>query len=342
VLSVPAFALFLTIAIVGVRALINKRLFFESVQSVFDARPAYDRFLRFLWEAVRGPSLAPTASPTALGERYLAFCAENEGQPRFRRLILRTADLETGRALCFALLDDDALSALSEARKHGGSPRDTGVVDLRNPAAGRLLVDAMLSGMLPPLLAPLTQIVFPKGGAYASESHRLADGTLSLGSGIADALAAGAEQVVLVSAVPVSISRRPRGYGPWAIAESLITLIEQQALERDVHETERINLMIDSFGAVENGEPGWRDPATDRLYRVVNLYVVRPRQRAFGPLTFVDRRDHDTGSALGLDDLVEQGYHDAYYQFIEPVVGAPVLADEPDPTYSVSGRKMRL
>ncbi|MBN2371484.1 MAG: hypothetical protein JXO72_13460 [Vicinamibacteria bacterium] len=342
-LSVPAFALFLTIAIVGVRALLDRRRFAESLQAVFDARPAHDHFLKHLWEAVRGPSLSPPASAAALGERYLAFCAENEGQPRFRRLILRTADLDTGRTLCFALLDDDALGALSEARKHGGSPRDTGVVDLRSPGAGRLLVEAMLSALLPPLLAPLTQVVFPKGGVYASESHRLADGTLSAGCGVADALAAGAEQVVLVSSVPVSTAHRLGRRGPWAVAESLVALIERQALERDIHETERINRLIESLGAVdENGEPGWQDPATGKLYRAINLYVVRPRQRALGPLSFDDRRDPDSEAAVDLADLVEQGHHDAYYQFVEPVVGSPALADEPDPLHLGSGRKMQL
>jgi len=50
--------------------------------------------------------------------------------------------------------------------------------------------------------------------------------------------------------------------------------------------------------------------------------VVRPGRRAIGPLELDGVEDPATEVVETLDDLMEQGYRDAYRTFVEPVVGA--------------------
>jgi hypothetical protein len=327
-LAVPVFVLSMAAILYLAGAYVRgPRRFAESLESVLDAHRARRRLVRGLWEIARGSasSLRPP-SDAELGRRYVALAAENLGQPGFRELILRTADLETGSVLPFVLLQDAHRAAFAAARTRGARSRLSGIpgaVDLQAEGYDGLFLDAVLTGVLPPMVAPVQRVAFPKGGLHAGEVHRLADAVLASGSGIAEALAAGAEQVIVVSAAPVVASPSARRRGPRAVADAVLGTLERQAVEADVNAAERTNRMVETLGhRREGGGWAWQDPATGRVYRDFALYVVRPERRPFGPLELEGAQDPATEARATAADLVDLGYRDAYRMFVEPVVGA--------------------
>lgn len=328
-LAVPIFVLSV-VAILYVAAtwLRGPRRFAESLESLLDARRARQRLARGLWEIARGSSRSARPSSDAeLGRRYVALAAENLGQPGFRELILRTMDLETGAVLPFVLLQDAHRDAFAAARRQGVRtsrlPGIPGAIDLRAEGHDVLFLDAVLTGVLPPLVAPVQRVAFPRGGLHAGEVHRLTDAVVAAGSGISEALAAGAEQVIVVSAAPVMASPSARRRGPRAVADAVLATLERQAVDADVGGAERINRMVQGHGhRTEGGGSAWQDPATGRMYRDFALYVVRPERRPFGPLELEGAQDPATDARATAADLVDLGYRDAYRMFVEPVVGA--------------------
>jgi hypothetical protein len=103
----------------------------------------------------------------------------------------------------------------------------------------------------------------------------------------------------------------------------VLAALERQALEGDVRGAERTSRMVETLGhRMEDGGRAWQDPATGRVYRDVPVYVIRPDRRAFGPLELDGAQDPATEVLETPEDLLEQGYRDAYRMFVEPVVGA--------------------
>jgi hypothetical protein len=330
-LALPIFILAAVALVFLVRAWFKEgRRLSEAVEYVLSPRAAQERLRRGLWEIARGPALSglPT-SEADLGERFVALASENLDQPGFRELVLRTADLDTEGVLPFVLLRDPHRAQFAAARAGRARTRREGfpaVVDLRVPGYDRLLFDAVMTGLLPLLAAPVRRLTFPKGGLFAGETHRLGDATLLRGTGLAEALAAGAEQVIVASATPPVPSPQPRRRGARAQLEAALAALERQALEQDVQGAERINRMVESLGhRSEDGGRSWQDPATLRVYRDFVLYVVRPERRLLGPLELSGARDPATEVVQTTADLLEQGYRDAYRMFVEPVVGAAPL-----------------
>jgi hypothetical protein len=327
-LAVPIFVLsVIAILSVGATYLRGPRRFAESLESLLDAQRARQRLARGLWEISRGSSSSSRPpSDAELGRRYVALLAENLGQPGFRELIVRTADLETGGVLPFVILQDTYRDAFAATRNRGSRSRLPGIpgaVDLRAEGYDGLFLDAVLTGVLAPMVAPVQRVVFPKGGIHAGEVHRLVDAVVAAGSGISEALAAGAEQVIVVSAAPVVASPTARRRGPRAVADALLSMRERQAVEADVRTAERINRMVETAGQrTEGGGRAWLDPATGRAYRDFALYLVRPERRPFGPLELEGAQDPATEAQATAADLIDLGYRDAYRMFVEPVVGA--------------------
>src|SRR5438093_2801183 len=267
-LAVPVFALsVLVVVYLALGWARSGRRLAESFETPLDARQARKRLAASLWEVARGSAIsASPPSERELGKRYVALLAENLGQPGFRELILRAADLETGSVLPFVLLDDAARAAFASTRARGPRSRLEGIpgaVDLREPGSDSLLFDAVVTGLLPPLVAPVRRVAFPKGGIFAGETHRLADATLAPGCGISEALAAGAEQVIVASGSPHSASPPPRRRGPRAAADGMLATLERQALEEDVRGAERTSRIVESLGhRMDDGSRAWQDPAT--------------------------------------------------------------------------------
>ena len=326
-LAVPVFLLsILAVAWLARTWMRDRRRFLESFESFVDARPAADHLARGLWAVTRGAAPGRRPDAAELGRRWTALAVENLGQPGFREAVLRTADLDAGEPLSFVLLGDRYRSGFIAARRRGRSSGKEGLpgaVDLRGEGHDALLFDAALAGLLPPLAAPVRRVSFPRGGVHGGETHRLADATLAGGCGLSEAIAAGAEQVVLVTAVPESASPPPRRRGHRALADGALAVLERQAVEADLRGAERINRMVETLGhRTSDGSRAWEDPATGRVYREVPLYVIRPERRFFGPLELDGAQDPSTEVLTTTADLVEQGYRDAYRLFVEPVVGA--------------------
>jgi len=314
--AAPVFMLCVLAAVAGVRLLMRRRAAPEALESLLDASAAERRLRRGLWQIARGPALQGSPPSSAeLGKRYSALLAENLGQPGFRELVLRAADLELGKPLAFALLGDEHRASFSARR----GPR---AVDLRERALAPLLFDAVVAGLLPPGVAPVRRVKFPRGGPWGGETHRLCDATLFGGSGIAEALAAGAEQVILVAAMPEQPDRAARR-GPHALADAALAGLERQAFERDRAETERLNRIVATLGHRVGQGRGWEDPASGREIREVGLYLIRPERRTLGPLELDGSVDPATEVEQSVEELIERGYRDTYRQFLEPVVGAP-------------------
>jgi hypothetical protein len=262
------------------------------------------------------------ASDAELGRRYVALLSENLGEPGFRELIVRAADLDRGRSLGFVLLNDEDPPRIHED-----------VVDLRAPGQGALLFDALATGLLLPVATPLRRVAFPKGAIHAGETHRLTDASLVPGCGVAEALAAGAEQVVVVTGAPDEAGPPTRRRGPLARLDATLRALEQQAAA-EVDAVERTNRMLSTLGhRVAGGRGAWEDPATGDLLNEVDLWVIRPRRRTLGPTELDGASDPATEVLQTTDDLVERGFRDAYRQFIEPVVGQSPLPEREEGKY---------
>jgi hypothetical protein len=308
-------------------ALRDRRRIPESFEAILDPTVGEVRLGKGLWELARGSAISsfPT-SEEEIGRKYVGLVAENLGQPGFRELILRTADLDTGGVVPFVLLDDTHRAAFAAARSRGPRSRGDGIpgaVDLRNPGYDALLFDAAVTGLLPPGAAPVRRVAFPRGGIFAGEMHRLTDAALAGGCGISEAVAAGADQVVVVTAAPQVATAAPRRRGPRALADGLLSTLERRAVDGGIRSAERINRMVETLGhRTEDGGHGWQDPVSGRVYRDISLYVVRPDRRVLGTLEWDGGEDPATEALETPDDLAEQGYRDAYRLFVEPVVGA--------------------
>ncbi|HEU0093818.1 MAG TPA: hypothetical protein VFS78_17025 [Vicinamibacteria bacterium] len=306
--------------------LTHRRRMAESFEWLLDPGPARRRLLEALWEIARGPVISRAPSEAELGRKYVSLLSENLGQPGFRELILRTADLETGGPLPFVLLDDAHRSSFASARARGPRSRLDGLpnaVDLRAPGYDALVFDAVMTGLLAPGVVPVRRVSFPKGGIFAGESHRLTESGLAGGSGLSEAIAAGAEQILLVTAAPEEARPLSQRRGPRALADGVLATLERQAVEVDLRATERINRMVETLGhRTDDGGRGWQDPETGRVYRSVALYVIRPDRRLLAPLDLDGSEDPATEVRTTTADLLELGYRDAYRLFVEPVVGA--------------------
>ena len=305
--AVPVFALaMLAIVVVARLWLRDRRRFAEAFESFFDARPGLWRLRQALWQ-VAGGAAARTPAPgeAELGRRYAALLAENLGQPGFRELILRTSDLDRSAPLAFVLFKDG-----TPARR-AGTLADA--VDLRAAGQDALFFDALATSLLCPMAMPLRRVSFPKGAVHAGETHRLTDATFVAGCGIEEALAAGAEQVIVVTGVPEKSGPLARRRGPLARLDALARALEAQAA-REIESLERLGLER-------------RGPAE------LDLWVIRPERRTLGPLELDGVRDPATEVAQMVDDLVELGFRDAYRQFVEPVVGQAPLPERVEGKY---------
>jgi hypothetical protein len=331
-LAVPVFALcVLAVGFLARAWLRDRRRFAETFEHLIDARPGQDRLRRGLWSVAHGDALARSVPRSAeLGARYVSLVSENLGQPGFRELILRTADLDTGAVLPFVLLSDTHRTAFAGTRGPRTREGIPGAVDLRAPGYDALLFEAVATALAPPLAGPVRRVSFPRGAFHPGETHRLVDATTAGGSGLAEALAAGAEQVIVVSAVPESPLPPARRRGLRALLNGVFASLERQALDRDLEAAERDNRMIETLGhRTEDGGRAWQDPVTGRLHRDFALYVVRPERRVLWPLELDGARDPSTDVVETPADLVERGYRDAYRLFVEPVVGAVPMAPRP-------------
>jgi hypothetical protein len=254
------------------------------------------------WRFVRGAAPIAQPDPAELGRRYAELLHENLGQPGYRELVLVTHDLDARRDLVFALLGDAwRVQALSLT---GGAPgREGEIIDLSG--AGRVHVaDAVAGALAVPMLAEPHRIAFAPESFWRGETHRLTDRPGAVSRLLLEVARAGATQVIVVS---------PRAalQGPHALAGA--PAAPRARLGEYVASVE-VAAMADAVAA-------WRE-------RFATLFEIRPAHNPIGPFDFRGRFDERSDRWLGLRELLERGYEDAYRQFIEPAIGDG--AEEPD------------
>jgi hypothetical protein len=331
-LAVPSFLFALCAGIAVAWALLrDRRRALERLEFLVDVRRARARLFSRLWEVVQGTVLAAEpASDADFGKRVVALISDSLGQPGFRELVLRVTDLDSGAPAAFVVLGDEARATLTSVRGRSHEEAGASVVDLRAPGYAGYLTDALMAGLLAPLLAPLRRVTFPKGGPVAGGTRRFTDATLLSGCGLGDAFASGAEQVVLVTATPRGALAWNLRRGPWAVLSAMLGALERSALETELAETERLNRIVETVGQpLDDGRRAWQDPVTGRIYRAVDVYLIRPEKRSVGPLDFDGARDAASEVVETVADLVEHGYTDAHRQFLDPVVGASAPTGTP-------------
>jgi hypothetical protein len=255
-------------------------------EGVVDLSPLSHELERTLWEAVRGASTE--ARPPLLkdvGLRYRDLLAASLGQPGFSELIFYTLDLDTGQEIPFVLLKDRWRTRLAARGPASGAL----LAEPVNLAAesGSLLFDALVAAVSPPGLAPPVPLKLPLTGRDAGEVHLFASSLLTGRSTVADAIAAGAEQVIYVSG---SSSAHP---GESGIAGSLSAAAVRQSLEEDLRWAE------------ESG---------------TTAFIIRPDKSRLKLFEFSGRA-LPGGDRLGAAALAAHGEQDAFRLFIRPIVG---------------------
>jgi hypothetical protein len=295
-------ALILTLAVgavLGDRRLIRRRVqgnwWWRVVGAPLDARRARDLFAKAIWELIRGAAVVPRPDRAAIGRRYAEVLAENLGQPGFRELLLVASDLDVRCDMVAALLTDQYARDFLAPRP--GCDRRAEVLDLRGVARDHAL-DMLAAALTPPLVCDPHLVTFGRDSFWRGETHRFCDRPGGINRLLEEVAAAGATQVIVVSAVaPVT--------GPHRLRPPRLDLRSRLGEY----------LMADEAAAL-------RDALEMARLRFDSLYVIRPSHNPFRPFDVAGAYDDASDRVETLEELIERGYEDAYRQFIEPVVGA--------------------
>ncbi len=265
------------------------------VESPIDAASARGWLANGLWKLLRGAATVARPSPAELGNRYSELLSENLGQPGFRELLITAHDLDGRRDLTFALLSEPYRGRFFRQAPDGDRQLET--LDLAG-AAGRCGFDACAAALSLPVVTEPWLLSFGSGSRWRRETHRLCDRPDGIARLLDEVARAGAQQVILVSALagpaqPHTLAAGRRD-GRGRIGEALSAL-ESAAV---------------------------RDAVASRSRRFEAVFEIRPRHNPLGPFDFAGCYDERSDRYQTLEELLEGGYEDGYSQFVEPVVGA--------------------
>ena len=250
-----------------------------------------------LWNLIRGA--APLTPPAAadLGKRYVELVSENLGQPGFRELLIAVHDMDARRDLIFALLAPSQRGRFFTRAGVDGAARQAETFDLGGVAREHA-IDVLSGALAMPVATEPHLVTFAAEGPWRGETHRLCDRPGALARLIEEVAAAGAEQVIVVTALA------PQGK-PHELSSERGDLCGHAG---------------ESLTAFESA--GLRDVLEQWTGRFAGLFVIRPAHNPLGPLDFGGVYDERSDRAHTLAELVDRGYEDAYRQFVEPVVAA--------------------
>lgn len=267
-------------------------IWWRALGAPLDARHALDWALGAFWEFMRGAASIAQPGPDDLSRRYTELLAENLGQPGYRELILLAHDLDSRRDLVFALLAEPWRKPF--VARAAAEPGE--LIDLAG-ASRRHVVDALAAALTPPLAAEPRPMAFSPESFWRGETHRLCDRPAGATRLLREVVAAGATQIIVVSAAP--------------------PVAAPHALSKPSFEPRsRIGEVLDAFeaAAVVDAVGTWRD-------RVSALYPIQLAHNPVGAFAFAGRNDERSDRHVRIDELIERGYEDAYRQFLEPVIG---------------------
>lgn len=261
-----------------------------------DASRARTRVVAAFWQFVRGAAAVAQPGRREISRRYSELLVENLGQPGARELILTCHDLDTHRDLIFALLQEPHRRRFFRDDEAGLAGRGGELVDLAGIGRDHVF-DAVAGALAVPMIAEPHLLTFAPDSAWRGEPHRLADRPGGLVRLLEEVSAAGAEQVILVSAAPPL--QQPH-----------------QLASRRVHPRAWAGEYLASIEAA-----AVRDATTALFDRFSALFHVQPGHNPLGPFDFGGAYDERSDRRHTLHELMQRGYEDAYREFIVPVVG---------------------
>jgi len=260
-----------------------------------EAESARALFCGAIWELIRGA--APTAQPgrVALGRRYTEVLLENLGQPGFAELLLVATDLDARHDVVGALLKEPYRADFLAPR--AGRNRRGEVLDFTGTARDHA-IDMLASALTPPLIAEPALVTYASDSFWRGETHRMCDRAASVNRLLEEVAAAGATQVIVVSAVaPVPAAHMLR-----------VPRMDPRSRLGEFHATAEAAAL--------------RDAMEMARLRFDSVYVINPAHNPIGPFDVRGAYDEASDRRQDLPELMAIGYEDAYRQFIEPVVGA--------------------
>jgi hypothetical protein len=277
------------------------------VGAPLDGSGAVAHFTRSIWDLLKGGATLAMPGRADLSRRFAELLADNLGQPGFRELLIVVHDLDARRDLVFGLVREPFRRALFPPPT-GAGVRRAEAFDLAGLARDHL-ADVIGAALSVPGLTEPTLMAFAPDSYWRGEVHRLIDRPASLARLLEEAAAAGAEQVIVVSASP----ELP---GP--------------------HELGR--LRVDPMGRLSEHVAATEAAALRDAVRLVEhrfraVYQIRPPHNAVGAFDLHGAYDERSDRTQALSELMERGYEDAYRDFIEPIVAASgehLSASSPD------------
>jgi hypothetical protein len=268
----------------------------RAVRAPLSSDQAIEQCWRVMWDLVRGATHLKQPPPPELGRRYVEMLSENIGQPGFRELLVAVHDIDAHRDLMFALVGEDRRRDLMRRpTTRAADVRRAEIFDLAGVARDHL-PDAVAGALTIPLATEWHAVTFAPDGYWRGETHRVCDRPASLIRLIDELIDLGVEQILLVSAVPESP-------GPHALVASRV---DGRGRIGDYLQSTEAAIVRDATTTTGG----------------VRIFTLRPAHNPVGPFDFAGVYDDRSHRRQGLDELMSQGYEDAYHQFIEPVVGA--------------------
>jgi hypothetical protein len=268
----------------------------RGIRAPLTSLTAIDRCWRVMWDLLRGAAPLQQPAPAELGRRYVELLAENLGQPGFRELIIVVHDADAHRDLIFALVAESRRRDLvRRPTSEATEARCAEIVDLAGVAREHL-PDAVAAALSVPMATEWHDVRFAPEAYWRGETHRLGDRPASLIRLIDELIDLDVEQIVLASAAPQTLGPHamaaPRVDGRGRLGEYLMS--SEAAVVHDA---------ITTTGGLR-------------------IFTIRPGHNPTGPFDFDGGYDDGSRRRIGLVELMNRGYEDAYHQFVEPVVGA--------------------
>ena len=220
------------------------------------------------------------------------------GQPGFRELIVLVHDIDARRDLVCALLAEQHQRAFflqrlgSEGEQRNLETMDLGRQDRRHA------MDILAAGLSLPVATEPHLAQFAADSHWRGETHRLCDRPDATARLLEEVANAGAEQVILVTA----LNEPP---GPHTLATGRRDLRGRAGEHLSAIETSAVRDAIVSRGG---------------LFQV--LFKIRPTHNPLGPFDFEGCYDERSDRRQTLAELVDRGYEDGSRQFVDSVVGA--------------------
>lgn len=255
-----------------------------------------------LWRLVRGASNAPRPAAAEIGRRYVDLLADNFGQPGFREVLVAVHDLDARRDLVGGVLAPQARAAFESHHGLMGA-REGEIVDFTGPQR-ELVVDFLLGALRLPVATAAHPVQFPAESYWRGELHRLTDRPELPARLVNEMAVAGVDQFILVS--PAGAPAQPHGMRA-----------------RPVDLRARIGEHVRS---VETA--ALEDAMSAARVRTAAVFAIHPAHNPIGPFDFGGVYDEASDRRRTIPELIQQGYEDAYHQFIEPVVATGDRVDD--------------